>query len=230
DAARASVETREHRVEVAVVEREDERNERLAGRRELGDETAVRIAKPRVGDDEIEPRRLRSPIVSRTRRAAERALRRCTQAMSPWPRQDLLLARTTGAIGASFTVNWNTCGRAQWPLTSKSNFARPMSPRSSSAVRIVSASKCGPASTLPSGLTMALPPRIRTASGESPSDTRTPAGKASLRKNWHAESTKQRPSSATCRIDGSHVLRSSAVGAQYSSTFFAYIAIRSIGM
>jgi hypothetical protein len=45
------------------------------------------------------------------------------------------------------------------------------------------APEMGPASTLPRGLMMALPPRITIASGESPSDTRTVSGKSFLRRN-----------------------------------------------
>ncbi len=46
---------------------------------------------------------------------------------------------------------------------------------------------------------------------------------------WHADSTMQRPSKATCRIVDAQGSRSSAVGAQWRLSPLAYIAIRKNG-
>jgi len=55
-------------------------------------------------------------------------------------------------------------------------------------------------------------------------------GKSARVENWLALRTKQRPSTATCRMVATNWSRPSAVGAQYSSIPLPYMAMRIKGM
>ena len=95
-----------------------------------------------------------------------------------------------------------------WPTIvaddSKSNLPRPISARSSFAVRIVSPRTAGrpaPCRRAYDGAAATHQHRI----GRIAERHAHVAGKSFLRMNWHAVSTKQRPSSATCCIVGSQV-------------------------
>jgi len=77
---------------------------------------------------------------------------------------------------------------------------------------------------------MALPPRQTTRSGSSPKGWGWPAGQSATRITWFAARTKQRPSWAMWRIVVRWLSQPSAVGAQYSSMPWSYIAIRAAGI